>query len=133
MSNNAPAPVLDAADIGIAVVTGPEAITGSTRMKAGTAQKLVLNMISTGVMIKLGKVYGNLMVDVQVKNDKLLQRARRIVAQVADIDDAHAADYLRRAQNDVKAAIVMARKGVEAAEAHRLLREANGVLRRVID
>jgi N-acetylmuramic acid 6-phosphate etherase len=133
MSNNAPAPVLDAADIGIAVVTGPEAITGSTRMKAGTAQKLVLNMISTGVMIKLGKVYGNLMVDVQVKNDKLLQRARRIVAQVAGIDDAQAADYLQRAHNDVKTAIVMARKGVEAAEAQRLLKAADGVLRRVID
>jgi N-acetylmuramic acid 6-phosphate etherase len=84
-------------------------------------------------MIKLGKVYGNLMVDVQVKNDKLLQRARRIVAQVAGIDDAQAADYLQRAHNDVKTAIVMARKGVEAAEAQRLLKAADGVLRRVID
>ncbi|HYO89177.1 MAG TPA: N-acetylmuramic acid 6-phosphate etherase [Candidatus Limnocylindrales bacterium] len=132
LSNNAPAPVLDEADIAIPVVTGPEAITGSTRMKAGTAQKLVLNMISTGTMIKLGKVYGNLMVDVQVRNDKLLQRARRIVAQVAEVDDAQAAGLLQRAHNDVKTAIVMARRDVDATEAHALLSAADGFLRRVI-
>ncbi len=133
LSNNAPAPVLDAADIAIPVVTGPEVITGSTRMKAGTAQKLVLNMISTGAMIKLGKVYGNLMVDVQVRNDKLLQRARRIVAQVGKVDDAQAADLLALAENDVKTAIVMARRSVDASEAHALLAKADGFLRRVID
>lgn len=133
VSNNAPAPVLDAADIAVAVVTGPEAIAGSTRMKAGTAQKLVLNMISTGVMIKLGKVYGNLMVDVQVRNDKLLQRARRIVAQVGHVDDARAAELLELAQNDVKTAIVMARTGANATEARARLDEADGFLRKVID
>lgn len=133
VSNNAPAPVLDAADIAVAVVTGPEAIAGSTRMKAGTAQKLVLNMISTGVMIKLGKVYGNLMVDVQVRNDKLLQRARRIVAQVGRVDDAQAAALLELAGNDVKTAIVMARTATSAAEAHARLDAADGFLRKVID
>jgi len=133
VSNNAPAPVLEAADIAVAVVTGPEAIAGSTRMKAGTAQKLVLNMISTGVMIKLGKVYGNLMVDVQVRNDKLLQRARRIVAQVGRVDDAQAAALLGASQNDVKTAIVMARTGVSATEAHARLDAADGFLRKVID
>lgn len=133
VSNNAPAPVLDAADIAIAVVTGPEAITGSTRMKAGTAQKLVLNMISTGAMIKLGKVYGNLMVDVQARNEKLLLRARRIVMQVGRVDDAQAAALLEQARNDVKTAIVMARTGLTAAEARARLAAADGFLRRVID
>lgn len=133
VSNNSPAPVLDAADIGIPVVTGPEAITGSTRMKAGTAQKLVLNMISTGAMIKRGKVYGNLMVDVQVKNDKLLQRARRIVAQVGGVDDIKAAALLELAGHDVKTAIVMARTGANAAGARARLAEAGGFLRQVID
>lgn len=133
VSNNAPAPVLDAADIAIPVITGPEAITGSTRMKAGTAQKLVLNMISTGAMVKLGKVYGNLMVDVQVNNDKLLQRARRIVALVASVDDTQAANLLDRAGNDVKTAIIMGRTGVGAAEARERLDAAGGFLRLVID
>jgi N-acetylmuramic acid 6-phosphate etherase len=133
LSNNAPAPVLDAADIAIAVVTGPEVIAGSTRMKAGTAQKLVLNMISTGTMIRLGKVYDNLMVDVQVKNDKLLTRARRIVAHVGAVDDALAADLLTRAGHDVKLAIVMARRSVDVDEGRALLRAADGFLRRVID
>ena len=133
VSNNSPAPVLDTADIAIPVVTGPEAITGSTRMKAGTAQKLVLNMISTGTMVKLGKVYGNLMVDVQVKNDKLLHRARRIVAQVGKVEDTTAATLLDLAQNDVKIAIVMARTGANPADARTLLEAADGFLRRVID
>ncbi|MBW4438587.1 MAG: N-acetylmuramic acid 6-phosphate etherase [Pleurocapsa minor GSE-CHR-MK-17-07R] len=133
ISNNTPAAVLDAADIPIALVTGPEVITGSTRMKAGTAQKLVLNMISTGTMIKLGKVYGNLMVDVQVKNEKLLQRARRIVAHVGGVDEARAAELLDLAGRDVKTAIVTARRGVDAAEARALLAAADGFLRRVID
>lgn len=133
IANNSPSPVLDAAEIAIPVVTGAEVITGSTRMKAGTAQKLVLNTLSTGVMVKLGKVYGNLMVDVQVKNDKLLERARAIVMQVARIDEAQASALLVAAHNDVKAAIVMARRGVGADEARALLAAANGLLRAVID
>jgi N-acetylmuramic acid 6-phosphate etherase len=133
ISNNAPSALLEAADIPIAVITGAEVIAGSTRMKAGTAQKLVLNMLSTGTMIKLGKVYGNLMVDVQVKNEKLLQRARRIVAQVGKVDDAQAAVLLDAAGNDVKTAVVMARRGVNADQAHTYLKAAGGFLRRVID
>jgi N-acetylmuramic acid 6-phosphate etherase len=133
IANNEPSALLSAVDIAIPLVTGAEVIAGSTRMKAGTAQKLVLNMISTGTMIHLGKVYGNLMVDVQVKNEKLLQRARRIVGQVGACDDATAAVLLGQADNHVKVAIVMARRGVDAATARQLLAAAGGVLRHVID
>ncbi|MCC6615516.1 MAG: N-acetylmuramic acid 6-phosphate etherase [Anaerolineae bacterium] len=133
ISCNEPAPLLDAADIAIAVVTGPEVITGSTRMKAGTAQKMVLNMLSTTTMVKLGKVYGNLMVDVQVKNEKLLLRARRIVAQVGHVETERAAELLAAAHDDVKVAIVMARRGVNAETARSLLSGAGGLLRQVID
>lgn len=130
---NAPAPVLDAADIAIGVVVGPEVITGSTRLKSGTAQKLVLNMISTGSMIKLGKVYGNLMVDVQATNIKLVQRAKRIVMAITGLtDDNAAADLLDAADREVKTAIVMHKRGVDAAEARRLLAGAGGMLRAVI-
>lgn len=130
---NAPAPVLDAADIAIGVVVGPEVITGSTRLKSGTAQKLVLNMISTGAMIKLGKVYGNLMVDVQATNIKLVQRAKRIVMAITGLtDDSAAADLLDAADREVKTAIVMHKRGVDATEARRLLAAAGGMLRAVI-
>jgi N-acetylmuramic acid 6-phosphate etherase len=130
---NAPAPVLDAAEIAIGVVVGPEVITGSTRLKSGTAQKLVLNMISTGAMIKLGKVYGNLMVDVQATNIKLVQRAKRIVMAITGLtDDRAAADLLDAADREVKTAIVMHKRGVDAAEARRLLAAAGGMLRAVI-
>lgn len=130
---NAPAPVLDAADIAIGVVVGPEVITGSTRLKSGTAQKLVLNMISTGSMIKLGKVYGNLMVDVQATNIKLVQRAKRILMAITGLtDDSAAADLLDAADREVKTAIVMHKRGVDAAEARRLLAAAGGMLRAVI-
>jgi N-acetylmuramic acid 6-phosphate etherase len=130
---NAPAPVLDAADIAIGVVVGPEVITGSTRLKSGTAQKLALNMISTGSMIKLGKVYGNLMVDVQATNIKLVQRAKRIIMAITGLtDDNAAADLLDAADREVKTAIVMHKRGVDAAEARRLLAGAGGMLRAVI-
>jgi N-acetylmuramic acid 6-phosphate etherase len=132
LSNNQPAPILEAAEIGIAVVTGAEVIAGSTRMKAGTAQKLVLNMLSTGTMIKLGKVYGNLMVDVQIKNEKLLHRARHIMMQITGISETAAIDLLEAAGRDVKVAIVMAKRQVTADAARALLMEAGGSLRRVI-
>ncbi len=128
-----PAPVLDAAQIRIAVLTGPEVIAGSTRLKAGTAQKMVLNMLSTGAMVRLGKVYGNLMVDVRVTNQKLAARARRIVAHLGQVDEDTAARLLAQSGGAVKPAVVMARRGVDAAEAQRLLDEADGFLRRVID
>ncbi len=127
-----PAPVLDAAQIRIAVLTGPEVIAGSTRLKAGTAQKMVLNMLSTGAMVRLGKVYGNLMVDVRVTNQKLAARARRIVAHLGQVDEDTAARLLAQSGGAVKPAVVMARRGVDAAEAQRLLDEADGFLRRVI-
>jgi N-acetylmuramic acid 6-phosphate etherase len=132
ISCNVPAPILDAADIGIGVEVGAEVITGSTRLKAGTAQKLVLNMLSTGTMIKLGKVYGNLMVDVKVTNSKLAHRANRIVQQIAQVDEATAQSLLQQSQNNVKAAIVMHIKQVDYTTARQLLAEQQGFLRKVI-
>jgi N-acetylmuramic acid 6-phosphate etherase len=132
ISCNVPAPILDAADIAIGVEVGAEVVTGSTRMKAGTAQKMVLNMLSTGSMIKLGKVYGNLMVDVQVTNSKLAQRANRIVQQIANVDEASAQSQLEQAQNNVKAAIVMHVKQVDYTTAQQLLRDHHGYLRKII-
>ncbi len=133
VSNNSPAPVLDAADIAIAVLTGAEVIAGSTRLKAGTAQKMVLNMISTGTMVQLGKVYGNLMVDVQVKNEKLRRRARNLVIQIAGVDDATASMLLAESDDSVKVAVVMAKRSVDAPSARALLDAAEGNLRRVIE
>ncbi|MCD4686090.1 MAG: N-acetylmuramic acid 6-phosphate etherase [Anaerolineae bacterium] len=132
VSCNAPAPILDLAQISIAVVVGPEVIAGSTRLKAGTAQKMVLNMLSTGSMIRLGKVYGNLMVDVMVTNQKLAERARRLVMLIAGIDADTANRLLAQTDQQVKPAIVMALRGVSAAEARALLDAAQGMLRDVI-
>mgnify|MGYP001046004649 CR=1 FL=1 len=129
---NNPAPVLDEAQIAIPVVVGPEVLAGSTRLKAGTAQKMVLNMLSTAAMVRLGKVYGNLMVDVKVTNQKLAERAQRIVGRVAGVDQAEATRLLAQTQYEVKPAIVMAARGVSAEEARDLLRAANGMLRDVI-
>lgn len=133
ISCNVPAAVLDAAQIAIGVPVGPEVITGSTRMKAGTAQKLVLNMLSTATMVRLGKVYGNLMVDVRATNEKLVDRARRIVAQIAAVPYDEAARLLDASGDEVKVAIVMAKRGVAADEASHLLDVAGGRLRAVID
>ncbi len=132
ISCNAPAPLLEAADIAIGVVPGPEVIAGSTRMKAGTAQKLVLNMLSTATMIRLGKVYGNLMVDVSVSNAKLQRRARGLVEKIAGVTPERAAELLTQANNEVKTAIVMERKQVDAETARKLLAQVKGHLRRVI-
>lgn len=129
---NSPAAVLDTAQIAIPVLVGPEVLTGSTRLKAGTAQKMVLNMLSTASMIRLGKVYGNLMVDVMVTNRKLADRARRIVCAVADIPYEEAGRLLALSDNAVKPAIVMALLGVDAAEARLLLKNAEGRLSAVI-
>jgi N-acetylmuramic acid 6-phosphate etherase len=129
---NMPSPVLHVAQHRIAVPVGAEVIAGSTRLKAGTAQKMVLNMLSTATMIQLGKVYGNLMVDLKVTNQKLEERARRIVADAARIGVDKAEKLLAEAGNEVKTAIVMARRGVSAEEARRLLRDADGKLSGVI-
>jgi N-acetylmuramic acid 6-phosphate etherase len=115
-----------AVEIPIEPLPGPEILAGSTRMKAGTATKLVLNMLSTAVMIRLGHVYGNLMVNVQPTNTKLADRARRIVAQAAGLDDPRAAEFLEKSGGTVKVAIVMARLGATREEAEARLRTAGG-------
>ncbi|MBS1800098.1 MAG: N-acetylmuramic acid 6-phosphate etherase [Acidobacteria bacterium] len=119
------------ADIAIAPVTGPEVVTGSTRLKAGTATKLVLNMLSTGVMIRTGAVYGNLMVNVQASNEKLVDRAHRIIAEATGVDRAAAAKLLAEA-GSVKVAIAMQKLGLDRASAKAKLDEANGKLSAVI-
>jgi len=107
-------------------------VTGSTRMKAGTATKLVLNTITTGAMIRLGKTYGNLMVDLKATNAKLTARSERIVAEVCRIPREAAREALAAAGGGVKVAIVMQKKKITRAEAERLLTEAGGLLRDVI-
>ncbi len=115
-----------AVEFPIEPLVGPEILTGSTRLKAGTATKLVLNMISTVAMIRLGHVYGNLMVNVQPKNVKLRDRARRIVSEAAGVSPEAAAEWLERAGDTVKVAIVMARLGLAREAAEALLRECGG-------
>lgn len=121
-----------AVDIAITPLTGPEVIAGSTRMKAGTATKLVLNMISTAVMIRLGYVYGNLMVNVQPRNAKLEDRARRIIARAAEVDYERAGDLLRAADGDVKTAVVMSRQSIDKASARAKLAAAGGRMREAL-
>ena len=122
-----------AAEMGMAVIVGPEVVTGSTRMKAGTAQKMILNMISTTVMIKQGKVYSNLMVDLQPTNDKLRSRAQNIFKIITAAENQIAAEYLKRANYELKEAVIMYEKGVELKEAQKLLAENDGVLKKVIN
>jgi N-acetylmuramic acid 6-phosphate etherase len=128
----AASPMAAQADIAIELLTGPEVITGSTRMKAGTAQKLTLNMLSTAAMVKLGKVYGNLMVDVRPTNAKLRARAARIVADAAGIAPEQAKAYLEAAGWEVKVAVVMGILDAPAAGARRLLDEHSGHVRAAV-
>ncbi len=129
---NVASPIAARADISISVDVGPEVITGSTRMKAGSAQKMIFNMLSTGTMIRLGKVYGNLMVDVKVSNQKLLGRASRLVQRLTGVDESAALHLLAQANNEVKTAVVMERLGVDGAAARTMLDQANGQLRALI-
>ena len=119
-------------DYPIEIITGPEVIQGSTRMKAGTAQKLVLNMISTTCMIKLGKVYGNLMVDVQPTNEKLRARALRIISQAIDCDSEMARSLYDNSNGNVKVAIVMGLLGVDCGLANELLVSSQGRIGEVV-
>lgn len=119
-------------DVLITVAVGPEIVTGSTRLKAGTATKLVLNMISTTTMIKLGKVYGNLMVDLQVVNEKLRDRGTRIIEILTGLDYNESEKYLINSGGSVKIAIVMAIKSCSKSEAEQLLNDNDGILRNVI-
>ncbi len=130
---NVRGPVAEAADLVIAPDTGPEVIAGSTRMKAGTAQKLTLNMISTAAMIRTGRTFGNLMVDMVPRNSKLRDRSRRMVAQAARCDPDAADVALVRAGGDVKVAILILLAGLAPAEAREHLARSNGVVRRALD
>ena len=121
------------ADISIAPLVGPEVVTGSTRLKSGTAQKLVLNMLSTASMIRIGKTYQNLMVDMIASNKKLVGRAVRIVMQATDCAEAEAEEALKRAGNDVKLAVVTILTGQGVDDARAALKGAGGFLRRAID
>lgn len=120
------------AKLSISPVPGPEVVTGSTRMKAGTAQKMVLNMLSTGIMIKLGKVYGNLMVDVQTNNEKLVQRAKNIIVEATDVTEEEASKYLEISDRNVKLAILLIKTGVSKEEGINLLDKNNGYLSKAI-
>ena len=121
------------ADIGIATAPGPEVVTGSTRMKSGTAQKMVLNMLSTGTMIKLGKVYGNLMVDVKPSNEKLIRRCVTIVCAATECSEEAATAALEACGYRPKVAIVMVLCGVNADEAREMLARADGRVAKVLE
>ena len=129
---NRPSPLEELADIGIALVVGPEVVSGSTRLKAGTAQKMALNMISTAVMILLGKTYSNLMVDVQPTNAKLRQRARRIVAEATGLDLQRATQILSACNGEVKTAIVTVLAGISPEIARIRLYQTGGYVRKAI-
>ena len=119
-------------DVVVTVVPGPEAITGSTRLKAGTAQKMVLNMITTASMVKLGKVYENLMVDVRPNSAKLVERGKGIVMMLTGLGYEEAARVYDAAERNVKVAVVMERRGVDRAQAEKLLSDAGGFLARAL-
>lgn len=129
ISCNPDSPIAQEAQVAISPVVGPEALTGSTRMKSGTAQKLVLNMLSTGAMVKLGKVYQNLMVDVKATNVKLVDRACRIVVEATGASRTEAENALSQTEFEVKPAILMILKGVTAEQARQSLQQHNGYLR----
>ncbi len=125
-----PRVLVETCDVLILPKVGPEALTGSTRLKAGTATKLVLNTISSGAMIRLGRAYGNLMVDLMAMSDKLRDRGERIVMECSGVDRVTARRAIEHADGSVKLAIVMTKRGVGKAEAERLLAEAGGFVRR---
>jgi N-acetylmuramic acid 6-phosphate etherase len=129
---NSNSPLAKATHIAIVADVGPEVVSGSTRMKAGTAQKMILNMLSTGAMTRLGYVYGNLMVNLHIKNSKLFERGVGILEKAAEIDRRTARKYLRIAGGQVPIALVMAKAGVTAAQAAAALGEVQGRLRQAV-
>jgi len=129
---NPNSPLEAAAELAIVVETGPEVVAGSTRMKAGTAEKLVLNMLTTGAMVRLGYVYGNLMVHLRQKNSKLTERAITIVQKALGVERDEARRALARAKNDVPVAIVMVKAGVTQVQAINCLKRSHGHVRRAI-
>jgi N-acetylmuramic acid 6-phosphate etherase len=124
--------LLDLVDVAILPITGPEVVTGSTRLKAGTATKLVLNMLTTGAMVRVGKTYGNLMVDLQATNDKLRDRSERLMMITCGLTRETARQALAAAEGRVKVAITMQKLGLSVDEARARLDEAGGVIRRVV-
>ncbi|MDC5704081.1 N-acetylmuramic acid 6-phosphate etherase [Vibrio europaeus] len=132
LSCNPDSTIADIAQIAISPVVGPEALTGSTRLKSGTAQKLVLNMLTTASMIRLGKSYQNLMVDVKATNKKLVARAARIVMQATDCDKSLATETLEKTDYDVKLAILMLLTGMELSQAKNQLEKQDGFLRKAV-
>jgi N-acetylmuramic acid 6-phosphate etherase len=130
--SNIPGDFTEAVDVVILPIVGPEVVTGSTRMKAGTATKLVLNTITTGAMIRLGKTFGNLMVDLRATNDKLRDRSERIVMEVCVVTREAAREILNAAGGSVKLAIVMHKLGVSRPDAERALEQVGGVIRKVV-
>ena len=129
---NSPSPLLENVDVSIGVPVGPEVLAGSTRLKAGTAQKMVLNMLSTATMVRLGKVYQNRMVDVQSTNKKLERRALKMVSELGEVSKEIAAELLQESGNHVKTAVVMAKLGINSDGAKKLLEAENGHLGRIL-
>jgi len=129
---NPSSPLERAADLGIVIETGTEVVAGSTRMKAGTAEKMVLNMLSTGAMVRLGYVYGNLMVNLHQKNSKLAERATRIVEQALGLGPNQARIALQRAGDELPVAVVMSKAGISRKEAKKALLESGGNVRKAI-
>ena len=129
---NSPSPLLESVDVSIGIPVGPEVLAGSTRLKAGTAQKMVLNMLSTATMVRLGKVYQNRMVDVQSTNKKLIRRAMEMVSELGEVSPDIAAELLQKSGNHVKTAVVMAKLGINSDSAKKLLEAENGHLGKVL-
>ena len=129
---NSPSPLLENVDVSIGVPVGLEVLAGSTRLKAGTAQKMVLNMLSTATMVRLGKVYQNRMVDVQSTNKKLERRALEMVSELGEVSKEIAADLLQESGNHVKTAVVMAKLEINSDGAKKLLEAENGHLGRIL-
>ena len=123
---------IEEVDVAICPFVGPEVVMGSTRMKSGTAQKLVLNMLTTTTFIRLGKVYENMMIDLQMTNKKLVERSKRIVMTITGVSYEEAADYLKKAEGHVKTALVMIKANVSSEEAKQLLEQADGFVRKAI-
>lgn len=132
LSCNPNSPMTELADINMTPVVGPEVVTGSSRMKAGTAQKLVLNMLTTGAMIRTGKVFGNLMVDVEATNAKLVQRQKNIVIEATGCQETEAAEALSHCDNHCKTAILMVLSGLDAKSAKAKLAKYNGFIRNAL-
>lgn len=129
---NHKAAILEEVGLGICVEVGPEVIAGSSRMKAGTAQKMVLNMLTTGAMIKIGKTYENFMIDLKAVNEKLKDRAIRIVSQISEVSNSEALAALLKCNWEIKTAIIMIKKNTDADNARKELRKHGGVLRKLL-